>query len=44
MAPAVGETFIKIYQEYQGVSNENAEKWMIGIEREGVRYVTDVFV
>ena len=43
MAPAVRETFIKIYQEESGVSAEEAMTWAGEIEKQGVRYVTDVF-
>jgi len=43
MAPAVRETFVRIYQEAVGASVEAAEEWMERIERESGRYVSDVF-
>ena len=42
MAPAVRETFIKIYQESKGCSKEDARKWMDEREASG-QYVTDAF-
>ena len=43
MAPAVRNTLIKIYQEETNVKLEEAELWANQIEKEGVRYATDVF-
>ena len=43
MAPAVRETFVRIYQEAMGVTAEAAEAWVEKIERETGRYVSDVF-
>ena len=43
MAPAVRETFVRIYQEAVGVTVEAAEAWVEKIERESGRYVSDVF-
>ena len=43
MAPAVRETFVRIYQEAVGVTAEAAEAWVDRIERETGRYVSDVF-
>ena len=43
MAPAVRETFVRIYQEAVGVTPEAAERWVEQIERETGRYVSDVF-
>jgi len=43
MAPAVRQTFVRIYQEASGVSAEEAEAWVDRIERETGRYVSDVF-
>jgi cytochrome P450/NADPH-cytochrome P450 reductase len=43
MAPAVRETFIRIYQEKLSVGPEEAEAWADRIEHETGRYVADVF-
>lgn len=43
MAPAVRETFIRIYREAMQVSEEAANAWADDIEREHGRYVADVF-
>ena len=43
MAPAVRETFIKIYQEYKKCSFDDAEKWILNLEKTNSRYVSDVF-
>ncbi|MFN8673903.1 MAG: cytochrome P450 [Candidatus Sericytochromatia bacterium] len=43
MAPAVRETFIKIYQEFKNCSFEEAEKYVLDLERTNSRYVSDVF-
>ena len=43
MAPAVRDTFLRIYQEAVGVTREQAEAWADKIERETGRYVSDVF-
>ena len=43
MAPAVRETFIRIYCEAMQVSEEAANAWADDIEREHGRYVADVF-
>lgn len=43
MAPAVRETFTRIYQEAVGATTEQAEAWIDKIERETGRYVSDVF-
>jgi len=43
MAPAVRETFVRIYQEAVGATPEAAEAWFEKIERETGRYVSDVF-
>ncbi|OUM02409.1 bifunctional cytochrome P450/NADPH--P450 reductase [Variovorax sp. JS1663] len=43
MAPAVRETFVRIYQEAVGATPEAAEAWVEKIERESGRYVSDVF-
>jgi cytochrome P450/NADPH-cytochrome P450 reductase len=43
MAPAVRETFIKIYRSATGASSEEAQAWAEQIEREAIRYVADVF-
>lgn len=43
MAPAVRETFLRIYQEAVSATTEQAEAWMDKIERETGRYVSDVF-
>lgn len=44
MAPGVRETFIKIYQELSNKSVDESKMWFAQIEKEGVRYVTDVFL
>ncbi|TWB46419.1 cytochrome P450/NADPH-cytochrome P450 reductase [Rhizobium sp. ERR 922] len=43
MAPAVRETFLKIYRSATGASLEEAQCWAEQIEREAIRYVADVF-
>ena len=43
MAPAVRQTFVRIYQEAANTSAEEAEAWVDRIERETGRYVSDVF-
>ncbi|WHZ13080.1 MAG: putative bifunctional P-450/NADPH-P450 reductase CypD [Burkholderiaceae bacterium] len=43
MAPAVRETFVRIYQEAMKTTAEAAEAWAEKIERETGRYVADVF-
>ncbi|MEO6747573.1 MAG: cytochrome P450 [Caldimonas sp.] len=43
MAPAVRDTFVRIYQDAVGVTGEAAEAWVDRIERETGRYVSDVF-
>lgn len=43
MAPAVRAAFLKIYREATGATPEAAEAWADRIEREGTRYVADVF-
>jgi len=43
MAPAVRETFVRIYQEAVGATVDAAERWVDDIERETGRYVSDVF-
>ena len=43
MAPAVRDTFVRIYQEAVGVTAEAAEAWVDRVERETGRYVSDVF-
>jgi len=43
MAPAVRETFVRIYQDAVGVTPDAAERWVDRIERETGRYVSDVF-
>jgi len=43
MAPAVRETFVRIYQDAVGVTADAAERWVDQIERETGRYVSDVF-
>ncbi len=42
MAPAVRETFVRLRSETAGLSLEEAERWMRGLEREG-HYLADVF-
>ena len=44
MAPAVRETFVRIYREAVGATMDSAESWIDAIERETGRYVSDVFV
>ena len=44
MAPAVRETFVRIYREAVGATVDKAESWVDAIERETGRYVSDVFV
>jgi cytochrome P450/NADPH-cytochrome P450 reductase len=43
MAPAVRETFVRIYREAMQVSEDVASAWAEVIEREHGRYVADVF-
>ncbi|HTJ06007.1 MAG TPA: cytochrome P450 [Caldimonas sp.] len=43
MAPAVRQTFVRIYQEAADVTAAEAEAWVDRIERETGRYVSDVF-
>lgn len=43
MAPAVRETFIRIYQEYKNCTIEESEKWVTNLEKNNSRYVSDVF-
>ncbi|HMN21532.1 MAG TPA: cytochrome P450 [Ottowia sp.] len=43
MAPAVRDTFLRIYAEAAGATREQAEAWADKIERETGRYVSDVF-
>ena len=43
MAPAVRQTFVRIYQEASGATAAEAEAWVDRIERETGRYVSDVF-
>ena len=44
MAPAVRDTFVRIYGDVMKVSRAEAESWAERIEREAIRYVADVFV
>jgi cytochrome P450 / NADPH-cytochrome P450 reductase len=43
MAPAVRETFVRIYAQAKGATPDAANKWADRIERETGRYVEDVF-
>lgn len=43
MAPAVRETFVRIYQEAVGCTAAAADQWMDRVERATGRYVSDVF-
>ncbi|GAB2656003.1 bifunctional P-450/NADPH--P450 reductase [Saccharopolyspora gloriosae] len=43
MAPAVHRTCARIYEEATGATAEQAEQWMIEMERDHARYVADVF-
>lgn len=43
MAPAVHDACVRIYEEAVGATREEAEKWMIEMERTHGRYVADVF-
>jgi cytochrome P450/NADPH-cytochrome P450 reductase len=43
MAPAVRETFVRIYQEATGAAVADAERWIEKTERETGRYAADVF-
>ncbi len=43
MAPAVRETFVRIYQEAVGCTMEEAAAWADELERTSTRYVADVF-
>jgi len=44
MAPAVKATFLKIYQELANKTKAEAQEWFFTIEKEGIRYVTDIFI
>jgi cytochrome P450/NADPH-cytochrome P450 reductase len=44
MAPAVRDTFVRIYREATGSPAEQAEQWAERVEREHGRYVADVFI
>ncbi|BDS09401.1 bifunctional cytochrome P450/NADPH--P450 reductase [Aureispira anguillae] len=44
MAPAVQKTFIDIYKACAKVSREEAKVWLDGIQKEGLRYATDIFI
>ena len=44
IAPAVRETFVRIYQEAAQVSLEAANSWANELERTSTRYIADVFV
>lgn len=44
MAPAVKATFLKIYQELANKTKAEAQEWFATIEKEGIRYVTDIFI
>jgi cytochrome P450/NADPH-cytochrome P450 reductase len=43
MAPAVRETFLRIYSDVTGASKDAAAAWADQIERDHARYVSDVF-
>lgn len=43
MAPAVRDTFVRIYQEAVGCTREQADAWADKVEHETGRYVSDVF-
>ncbi len=43
MAPAVRDTFVRIYQDAMGATTEAAHEWVDRVERESGRYVSDVF-
>jgi cytochrome P450/NADPH-cytochrome P450 reductase len=43
MAPAVRDTFVRIYQEAKQCSLEEANAWADELERTSTRYVADVF-
>ncbi|WP_343527009.1 cytochrome P450 [Sphingomonas sp.] len=43
MAPAVRDTFIRIYQAETHASQADALAWAERIEREGIRYVADIY-
>jgi cytochrome P450/NADPH-cytochrome P450 reductase len=43
MAPAVRETFVRIYQEAMGTTTEEAERWVEHMTSQHGRYVSDVF-
>ncbi|TAA26805.1 bifunctional cytochrome P450/NADPH--P450 reductase [Pseudoxanthomonas winnipegensis] len=43
MAPAVRDTFVRIYRESMGVSEAQANAWADRVEREHGRYVADIF-
>ena len=42
MAPAVHDTWVRIYQEATGSAHAAAERWMAEMERTHGRYVADV--
>ena len=44
MAPAVKDAFVRICEEGFGFSAKKAKDWFTDLEREGTRYVVDVFV
>ena len=43
MAPAVRETFLRIYREASGADEASAQQWADRMEHERGRYVSDVF-
>jgi sulfite reductase alpha subunit-like flavoprotein len=43
MAPAVRDAFIRIYEAETDTSHAEALAWAERIEREGVRYVADIY-
>ncbi|WP_156842196.1 bifunctional cytochrome P450/NADPH--P450 reductase [Novosphingobium aquimarinum] len=43
MAPAVRETFLRIYRDVTGASEDAAAAWADQMERDHARYVSDVF-
>ncbi len=43
MAPAVRDTFVRIYRDSMGVSADAANAWADRMEREHGRYVADIF-
>ena len=44
MAPAVRDTFKKIYAAYTQATDEAAEEWVTEMQKDGVRYVADVYI